>query len=130
MKVKMGDLAKRVHTPFTKTEQVRNERSLACPSMANPAPASQVDGRSNPLGSASLGVQERAVLAVLLANTGRVVSRRELSRQAGLADLSERRCDSILVGLRRRLGRDAIRTVRSRGWMLEESSAATARELL
>jgi DNA-binding response OmpR family regulator len=98
--------------------------------MANPAPASQVDGRSNPLGSTSLGVQERAVLAVLLANTGRVVSRRELSRQAGLADLSERRCDSILVGLRRRLGPEAITTVRSRGWMLEEQSAATARELM
>ena len=98
--------------------------------MANPAPASQVDGRSNPLGSTSLGVQERAVLAVLLANSGRVVSRRELSRQAGLTDLSERRCDSILVGLRRRLPPDAIRTVRSRGWMLEEQVAATARELL
>jgi DNA-binding response OmpR family regulator len=98
--------------------------------MANPAPASQVDARSNPLGSVSLGVQERAVLSVLLANIGRVVSRRELSRQAGLADLSERRCDSVLVGLRRRLGPDAIRTVRSRGWMLNEQMDATARKLL
>lgn len=98
--------------------------------MANPAPASGVDARSNPLGSASLGVQERAVLSVLLANTGRVVSRRELSRQAGLADLSERRCDSILVGLRRRLGPEAIRTVRSRGWMLDEQASAAARPLI
>ena len=66
--------------------------------MGNSASASRVDTRSNPLGSVSLGAQERAVLAVLLSNVGRVVSRRELSRQAGLAELSERRCDSILVG--------------------------------
>jgi DNA-binding response OmpR family regulator len=67
---------------------------------------------------------------VLSANVGRVVSRAELSRQAGLAQLSERRCDSVLVGLRRRLGPDAIKTVRSRGWMLHEQSAVTARKLL
>lgn len=68
------------------------------------------------------------MLAVLVASKGRVVSRRELSRQAGLGELSERRCDSVLVTLRRRLGTDALITVRSRGWMLapEAESAATA----
>jgi DNA-binding response OmpR family regulator len=77
-----------------------------------------------------LGVQERAVLAVLLENQNRVVGRRELARQAGLAGLNERRCDSLLVGLRRVLGADAIVTVRSRGWMLNASAVSRATELL
>jgi DNA-binding response OmpR family regulator len=98
--------------------------------MALPASAPQVDTRSNPLGTASLGVQERAVLSVLLANRGRVVSRRELSRQAGLGELSDRRCDSVLVTLRRRLGADALITVRSRGWMLSPDAEAAASALL
>jgi DNA-binding response OmpR family regulator len=99
--------------------------------MARPAPATdQVDGHSNPLGAASLGTQERAVLSALLANQGRVVSRRDLARQAGLADLSERRIDGVLVGVRKRLGVDAIITVRSRGWMLSETAAEAAAALL
>jgi hypothetical protein len=47
-----------------------------------------------------------------------VLSRQELARRAGLADLSARRCDSLIVGIRRRVGADCIRTVRRRGWML------------
>jgi hypothetical protein len=46
------------------------------------------------------------------------VSRTEIARVAGLDDLSERRCDSLLVGVRRAVGVDAVRTVRRRGWML------------
>lgn len=98
--------------------------------MAMPAPATQVDATSNPLGSASLGVQERAVLSALVANHTRVLSRRELARQAGLANLSDRRCDSVLVGLRRRLGADAIITIRSRGWMLSPAAVEAATDLL
>ncbi len=71
----------------------------------------------DPLGH--LGPQERAVLFALAECGGRVVSRRELARRVGITDLSERRCDSLLVGVRRLLGPGAIRTVRSRGWMLE-----------
>jgi DNA-binding response OmpR family regulator len=94
--------------------------------MGTPAPGSSVDVRSNPLGPASLGGHERAVLGTLLSNSGRVVSRRELARQAGLADLSERRCDSVLVTLRRQLGPGSIVTVRSRGWMLSPAAEAAA----
>jgi hypothetical protein len=59
-----------------------------------------------------------------------VVGRRELSRQSGLAELNDRRCDSVLVGVRRMLGPDSIVTVRSRGWMLSEQAIPVAAELL
>lgn len=62
--------------------------------------------------------QERAVYAVLAGNPGRVLSRAELSRRAGIADLSARRCDSLIVGIRRSVGPDRVLTVRRRGWML------------
>jgi DNA-binding response OmpR family regulator len=65
-----------------------------------------------------LTAQERAVFEVLAANSGRVLSRQELARRAGLAELSPRRCDSLIVGIRRGVGADRVRTVRRRGWML------------
>ena len=77
-----------------------------------------------------LTANELAVLRVLVDCRGRVVSRRELARRAGLADQSERRCDALLVGLRRALGATAIRTVRNRGWMLEEEALEPAAVLL
>ena len=55
---------------------------------------------------------------VLADNAGRVLSRAELARRAGIADLSVRRCDSLIVGIRRHVGSDRVRTVRRRGWML------------
>ena len=70
------------------------------------------------------------MLAVLLATQGRVVGRRELARQAGMADLSERRCDSVLVGIRRLLGAEALITVRSRGWRLADHVIGAAHEVL
>jgi DNA-binding response OmpR family regulator len=76
-----------------------------------------------------LGEQEQSVLSVLLANRGRVISRRELARRAGLADLSERRCDSLLVSIRRALGPNSVVTVRSRGWMLSDEAIVAAFEL-
>jgi len=70
------------------------------------------------------------VLNVLLANRGRVISRRELARRAGLADLSERRCDSLLVAVRRALGPKSVVTVRSRGWMLSDDALDAASALV
>lgn len=70
------------------------------------------------------------MLEVLYANRQRVIGRRELARLAGLAELNQRRCDSVLVGVRRILGSDAIVTVRSRGWMLADSAIPAAEEYL
>jgi DNA-binding winged helix-turn-helix (wHTH) protein len=76
-----------------------------------------------------LGEQEQSVLGVLLVNRGRVISRRELARRAGLANLSERRCDSLLVAIRRALGPESVVTVRSRGWMLSDEAIGAASAL-
>ncbi|HEY0518993.1 MAG TPA: helix-turn-helix domain-containing protein [Ilumatobacteraceae bacterium] len=76
-----------------------------------------------------LGGQEQSVLSVLLASRGRVISRRELARRAGLANLSERRCDSLLVAIRRALGPSSVVTVRSRGWMLNDDVVDAASTL-
>ena len=70
------------------------------------------------------------MLRVLVDAAGRVTSRMELARRAGLIEQSERRCDAILVVLRRALGADSIRTVRSRGWMLEPGYVDLARQLI
>ena len=71
----------------------------------------------------AMGRAEAAVLAVLVEANGRVVSRQELIRRTGLRDASPRRCDSIVVQLRRTLGEDAIRTVRRRGWAFTTPSS-------
>lgn len=98
--------------------------------MVTPAPATLLGSAPCPLGTVALGVQERAVISVLLSNRGRVVSRRELARQAGLGALSERRCDGVIVALRRHLGADSVITVRSRGWMLAPMAETAASTLL
>ncbi|MFW2333320.1 helix-turn-helix domain-containing protein [Ilumatobacter sp.] len=86
--------------------------------MTRPAPEQPIPSADQPHPLERLTAQERAVFDVLAANAGRVVSRQELARRAGLADLSTRRCDSLIVGIRRGVGPDRVRTVRRRGWML------------
>ena len=73
-----------------------------------------------------LGPRERAVLTALVEHRGRVVDRDRLRRDAGLADLSARRCEAMLVGIRRALGPDAVVTVRRRGWRLNPDVMALA----
>jgi DNA-binding winged helix-turn-helix (wHTH) protein len=64
---------------------------------------------------------ELAVLKSLIDAGGKVIGRREIARQAGLTDQSERRCDAVMVTLRRVLGEGSIVTVRRRGWRIEPS---------
>jgi DNA-binding response OmpR family regulator len=78
----------------------------------------------------TLGARERAVLSVLLGHHGRVVDRSSLRQEAGLTELSPRRCEAALVRLRAALGDDAIVTVRRRGWMLPSEAVAAAATIL
>ena len=80
--------------------------------------------------AAPLGTQELALLRALIDCSGRVVGRRELARLAGMSALHERRCDSLLVSIRKTLGSDSIRTVRGRGWILNVDNLEQATVLV
>ena len=71
-----------------------------------------------------------AVLRVLWDHRGKVVGRDSIRRLAGFHDVSERRVDSCLVALRRRIGPQHLVTVRQRGWMLTPEGAVRAWALL
>lgn len=73
-----------------------------------------------------LGPREIAVLDALVQNAGRVVYREQLRRDAGLDELHVRRCESVLVDIRRALGPEALVTVRRRGWRLSPDGVALA----
>lgn len=72
----------------------------------------------------ALTPRERAVLRALHGARGAVLSRGALAAAAGLHDLSVRRVDALVSGLRRELGPDAVVTVRGRGWRLAEPAEA------
>jgi len=90
--------------------------------MSSPAPV--------PYSSLSaLSEADLAVLRVLVDRAGRITSREDLNKLAGLSG-SQRRCEAVLVNLRRALGDGAIVTIRRRGWMLDNSVAAIAVTLI
>ena len=62
------------------------------------------------------------LLAILVANAHRVVSRTELAQALGLA--RPRSVDVLLSGLRQEVGRPFVRNVRNRGWIVEPAALA------
>ena len=62
------------------------------------------------------------LLAILIANAHRVLSRAELSQALGLA--RPRSVDVLLSGLRQEVGRPFVRNVRNRGWIVEPAALA------
>ena len=74
-------------------------------------------GRRLPLSRSQL-----ELLAILVANVDRVLSRTELAQALGLA--GGRSVDVLLSGLRQAIGRDFVRNVRNRGWIVEPPSLA------
>lgn len=78
------------------------------------------DPTTIPVGADALSPVEQRLLEALLASRGRVITRTELARAAGLRH-QPRRVDAHLVGVRRFLGAEAIRNVRGRGWMLVDA---------
>jgi DNA-binding winged helix-turn-helix (wHTH) protein len=77
----------------------------------------------------ALSEADLAVLRVLVHRAGRITSREDLNKLAGLSG-SQGRCEAVLVNLRRALGDGAIVTIRRRGWMLDNSVAAIAVTLI
>lgn len=68
----------------------------------------------------SLSPAQADLLALLLGNAHRVVTRDELAKAGGLAH--RRSVDVALSTLRRALGRDFLRNVRSRGWIVDRAA--------
>jgi DNA-binding winged helix-turn-helix (wHTH) protein len=79
--------------------------------------------------AAPLSEKDLAVLRVLVERAGKVTDRTSLNRLAGLTG-TPRRCETILVTLRRALGEASIVTIRRRGWMLADTALPLARRLL
>jgi len=60
---------------------------------------------------------ETELLALLISNSRRVVDRKELASAIGLRQA--RSVDVLLSSLRHKMGREFLRNVRGRGWILD-----------
>ena len=109
---------------------VHKSQTLGKPAISRVGHMKPAIDTTDVLSATPLPPQESAVLRALIICSGRVVGRRELSRLAGIAELNERRCDSLLVSIRKALGPDSIRTVRGRGWMLNLNNLEQANLLV
>ena len=65
---------------------------------------------------------EVEILSFLIANQGKVSSRTEL---AGLVGRRESTVDILITRLRQKVGRNFIRNVRGRGWIVDSSQLET-----
>lgn len=123
-----------VHTPFTGSESCGNGGDVRSRAMDRSAPGDAIvttietsSGERtrcdldplDPPTDERLSSRERAVYQVLVDHRGRVLGRHDIARLAGLAGASERRCDALILGIRRVIGEERIRTVRRRGWILD-----------
>jgi DNA-binding winged helix-turn-helix (wHTH) protein len=77
-------------------------------------------------GALDVGPREKAALAVLVEQHGRVFDRSTLRRDAGLDHRTSRRSESVAFGVRRALGPKAIVTARRRGWRLSPDAVVVA----
>jgi two-component system, OmpR family, response regulator len=64
-----------------------------------------------------LSATEIEILTALIANSSKVCSRQELAETVGR---QERTIDVVISGLRQKIGRDFVRNVRGRGWIINK----------
>jgi DNA-binding response OmpR family regulator len=79
--------------------------------------SARLDGRDLEVSGSQL-----ELLAVLIANKQRVMDRSELAGALGLRHA--RTVDVLLSNLRQLIGRDFVRNVRSRGWIIDPGAFA------
>lgn len=77
--------------------------------------SARFDGRRLDLSSSQV-----ELLALLIQNRHRVVAREQIAKALGLRHT--RSVDVLLTVIRREIGRNFVRNVRRRGWILDDSS--------